>query len=65
MAYGADMAPETLWPQEPKTGNAQRLSLRGLSISMGSSGSGLSSVPRDPERASAEDKWFFALPTKK
>lgn len=46
-------------------GNAQRFSLKRLSISIGSSGSGVSSVPRGPQRAGAEGRWFFELPIKK
>lgn len=44
-------------------GNAQRFSLKGLSIDIGSSGSGVSAPPRGPKRATADDKWFFAMPS--
>jgi len=46
-------------------GNAQRFRLKELSVSIDSSGSGLSSIPSGPRRAGAEDKWFFELSIKK
>ena len=46
-------------------GNARRFSVKGLSISIGSSSGGLQSIPAAPKRAGAEDKWFFELSRKK
>ncbi len=49
-------------------GNAQRFSLKGVSIGISSSGSGLSSVDvggtRPAKRTGIDDKWFFQLPIK-
>jgi hypothetical protein len=42
-------------------GGAQGLRLSGMTVSLSAGMSGLQSIPRGPQRSTAEDKWFFSL----
>jgi hypothetical protein len=44
-------------------GGAQGFRVGGLSVTLQSGSSGLSSIPRGTRRATADQKWFFDLST--